>query len=259
MRTSYVIGNLKMNLLSREEARQYLSVFRREMQGKQLEHTVCAVCPSFVHLSEFDHLPHGIKKGAQDVFWEKSGAYTGEVSPTTLKDEGVEYVIVGHSERRLYGGETNEIIKEKALAVLKHHMVPVVCIGETDDERRAEETDRVLSLQVRTIFSGLSKLQAESVVLAYEPRWAIGTDRLPTTQEILQVRVLLRKILTEMFDAQTAERVAMIYGGSVKSSFLGDVSWEAGMDGVLVGRESLFPYELAKMASMFEEHGREGE
>lgn len=258
-RTSYVIGNLKMNLLSREEARQYLSVLRREAEGKRLERTVCVVCPSFVHLPEFDHLPHGIKKGAQDVFWEKSGAYTGEVSPATLKDEGAEYVIVGHSERRLYGGETNEIVREKALAVLKHHLTPVVCIGETAEERAAEDTDRVLSLQVTTVFSGLSKLQAEGVIIAYEPRWAIGTDRLPTTGEILSVRVLLRKILTEMFGAETAERIPMIYGGSVKSSFLGDVSWEAGMDGVLVGRESLFPYELVKMAAMLDERGREEE
>jgi triosephosphate isomerase len=253
MRTSYVIGNLKMNLLSREEARQYLSVLKREMQGKSLERTVCVLCPSFVHLSEFDHLPHGIRKGAQDVFWEKQGAYTGEVSPATLKDEGVEYVIVGHSERRLYGGETNEIVREKALATLKHHMTPIVCIGETEEERRADETDRVLSLQVQSIFSGLSKLQAEGIMIAYEPRWAIGSDRLPTTEEILSVRVLLRKILTEMFGAETADRIAVIYGGSVKSSFLGDVSWEAGMDGVLVGRESLFPYELVKMATMLEE------
>jgi triosephosphate isomerase len=257
MRTSYVIGNLKMNLLSREEARQYLSVFRREMQGRRFEHTICAICPSFVHLSEFDHLPESIKKGAQDVFWEKSGAYTGEVSPVTLKDENVEYVIVGHSERRLYGGETNEIVREKTLAALKHHLTPVVCIGETAEERRAEETDRVLSLQVSAVFSGLSKLQAEGIIIAYEPRWAIGTDQLPTTQEILQVRVLLRKILTEAFDAQTAERVATIYGGSVKSSFLGAISWEAGMDGVLIGRESQFPYELVKMMTMFESRPEE--
>lgn len=242
-----------MNILSREEARQYLSVLNREMGGKHFEHGVCIICPSFVHLGEFDHLPSGVEKGAQDVFWEKSGAYTGEISPVSLKDAGVGYVIVGHSERRLYGNETNEVVKEKTLSALRHHLIPIVCIGETAEERRAEETDRVLSLQMKSVFSGLSKLQAEKIIIAYEPRWAIGTDTVPTTQEILQVRVLLRKILTEEFDAQTAERIAMLYGGSVKSAFLGSVSWEAGMDGVLVGRESLFPYEMTKMMGLFEE------
>jgi triosephosphate isomerase len=256
MQKFYVVGNLKMNMLSREEAIQYLAVLGREAAGKEFEHVVGVVCPSFVYLSQFDDLPKSIKKGAQNLFPEKGGAYTGEISPLMLKNEGVEYVIVGHSERRRYAHETNELIREKAESVLKNHMVPIVCIGETKEERLADETDRILLLQVRTIFTGLSKLQAEKIMIAYEPRWAIGTDTLPTTQEILQVRVLLRKIFTEMFDTQTAERIIVLYGGSVKSSLLGSVSWEAQMDGVLVGRESLFPYELVKMMSLFEEEAK---
>lgn len=243
-------------MLSREEAKQYLLVLRREAEGKNFEHVTGVICPSFVYLSEFDHLPRPIYKGAQDVFWEKSGAYTGQIAPLMLKNEGVEYVLVGHSERRLYGGETNEIVREKAIAVLKNHMLPIVCIGETAEERRADETSRVLTLQVKSVFAELSKLQAENIILAYEPRWAIGTDTLPTTQELLQVKVLLRKVLTSLFDAVTAERIVVLYGGSVKSAFLGAVSWEASFDGVLVGRESLFPYELIKMMSMFEEEAK---
>ena len=171
-----------------------------------------------------------------------------------IKDAGAEYVIIGHSERRLYAGETNEIIKSKVISALKQYLNPIVCIGETLEERQADETDRVLSLQLQSVFSDLSKLQAEKIIIAYEPRWAIGTDTLPTTEEILQVRVLIRKFLTEAFDAAFAEKVAVLYGGSVKSTFLGSVSYEAGMDGVLVGRESLFPYEIVKMMSMLEEH-----
>lgn len=242
-----------MNMLSREEALQYISVLKREMKERRYQHVKSILCPPFPYLHDFSGLPQGVECGAQNVFWEKSGAYTGEVSPLMLKSAGVTTVIIGHSERRTILGETNEIVKQKVSAALKHLLIPVVCIGETEKERQAEETDRVLELQVRSIFAGLSKLQAEKVIIAYEPRWAIGTDRLPTSQEILQVRVLLRKILTEEYDGEVAGRITMLYGGSVKSSFLPEVSWEAGMDGVLVGRESLFPYEIVKMMNLLEE------
>jgi triosephosphate isomerase len=255
----YVVGNLKMNILSREEASQYVAVLKREAGDKRYAHVKGVVCPPFLYLPQFDHLPEGIRKGAQNLFPEKSGAYTGEISPIMLKDDGAEYVIVGHSERRQYAGETDRMIHEKVLAALKHHLIPIVCIGETEEERRADETDRVLSLQVKTIFSDLSKLQAEKVIVAYEPRWAIGSDKLPTTEELLSVRVLLLKLFTEAFDMQTAARIAVLYGGSVKSSFLADVSWKAQMDGVLVGRESLFPYELVKMMGLLEEEAQREE
>lgn len=242
-----------MNMLSREEVAQYLAVLRREMQGKRYEHVIGAVCPPFLYLAEFDHLPAGVHKGAQNLFPEKSGAYTGEISPIMLKNDGVEYVIVGHSERRQYAHETDDMIREKALAAIRHHLIPIICIGETGEERQREETDRVLAAQVRTIFSGFSKAQAEKAIIAYEPRWAIGTDAVPTTSEIFQVRVLLRKLLAEAFDVSTAEKIAVVYGGSVKSSFLPAVSFDAQMDGVLVGRESMFPYELVKMMGLCEE------
>lgn len=250
----YVVGNLKMNMLSREEAVQYMTVLKREIKDRIFHHTKGILCPPFPYLYDFSLLPPGIECGAQNVFFEKSGAYTGEVSPTMLKNAGVTSVIIGHSERRMLFGETNEIVKMKVSAALKHLLVPIVCIGETEAERKAGETERVLELQVRSIFSDLSKLQAEKIIIAYEPRWAIGTDQLPTSQEIFSVRVLLRKILTEEFDADVADRVIVLYGGSVKSSFLADVSWEGGMDGVLVGRESLFPYEVIKMMALFEEY-----
>lgn len=244
-----------MNMLSKEEAEQYISVLKRESKDKQYEHVIGILCPSFLYLPLFTNLPKGIESGAQNMFWEKSGAYTGEISPMMLRDAKVGYVIIGHSERRFLHGETNQVVKLKVEAALKNIITPIVCIGETKEERKREETSDIIDHQVRSIFLGLSKLQAEKVILAYEPRWAIGSDQLPTTAEILQVRVLLRKILTELFDAQTAGKVSVIYGGSVKSSFLGAVSWEAEMDGVLVGRESLFPYEVIKMMNILEEQG----
>lgn len=257
MHDFYVIGNLKMNMLSREDVAQYLAVLNRESQGKKYRGVKGVICPPFPYLAAFDALPAGFFKGAQNVSHEKSGAYTGEVSPVMLRNENVAYVIVGHSERRRYHGESDELIREKTVAVLKHHMTPVLCIGEMREERDAQNTDRVLSRQVKAVFSGLSKLQAEKIIIAYEPRWAIGTDVLPTTQEIMQVRIFLRKLLTELFDAATAERISVLYGGSVKSSFLSSVSWEAAMDGVLVGRESLFPFEIVKMMNLLEERAIE--
>lgn len=243
-----------MNMLSREEAVQYTTVLKREIRDRVFRHTKGILCPPFPYLYDFSILPSGIECGAQNMFSEKSGAYTGEVSPSMLKNAGATSVILGHSERRLLFGETDEIVKMKVSAALKYLLVPIVCIGETEAERKAEETDRILERQMRSIFSGLSKLQAEKIIIAYEPRWAIGSDCLPTSQEILSVRVLLRKILTEEFDVEVADRVAVLYGGSVKSSFLPEVSWEGGMDGVLVGRESLFPYEVVKMMALFEEY-----
>ncbi len=250
----FVIGNLKMNMLSSEEALQYVSVLKREAAGRTYQSVTGVICPSYPYLGVFEEMPGWIEKGAQNVFWEKGGAYTGEVSPLMLKNAGVNYVIIGHSERRTFQGETNEIVKKKIICALKYLLVPIVCIGETKEERQADDTLRVLELQLQSIFSELSKMQAEKIIIAYEPRWAVGTDQLPTTEEILQVKILIRKILTENFDAELGERVVVLYGGSVKSSFLPAVSFEAGMDGVLVGRESLFPYEVIKMMDVLEEH-----
>ncbi len=254
MRKFYVVGNLKMNLLSRDEADQYLSLIIRESEGKIFPHVVGILCPPTIYLERFDRLPEIFRKGVQNVFWEKSGAFTGETSPAMAKNEGAEYTLVGHSERRLYAGETDAIVREKVAAALKQYLTPIVCIGETGEERKDGMTAATLERQLKSVFSGLSKLQAEKIIVAYEPRWAIGTDRLPEKSEIFEVGMLIRTLLTEWFDKQTADRVMMLYGGSVKSVFLPQVLWEAGMDGVLVGRESLFPYEIIKMMQLCEDY-----
>ncbi len=253
MHRFYVVGNLKMNLLSREEVTQYLTIFRREANFKKYEYVTGIIAPPFLYSAEFDNLPKSIKKGAQNMFPEKSGSYTGEISPLMLKNDGVEYIILGHSERRMYAGETDAIIHEKLLSTLKYYMIPIVCIGETRDERETGKTEAVIIQQIRTLFSELSKLQAEKVIVAYEPRWAIGTDTVPTTNEIIEVRLIIRNVLAEMFDVQTAEKIALLYGGSVKSSLLSEVTFLTEMNGVLVGRESLFPYEIVKMMNLCEE------
>lgn len=255
MKKRYLIGNLKMNILSLEEAEQYLSVFRREMKGKKQEVTVTVVAPPFPYLERFHReLPDNTALGAQNVFWEKEGSYTGEVSPAMLKDLGVEYVIVGHSERRQYGRETDEDVAKKVRMLLKGNMRPVLCIGETEDERRRGETAAVLESQLRDAFEDLSPMQAEKMIVAYEPRWAIGSDRTPEPEDILEAKVIIYRMVAAAHGATIAERVPILYGGSVKASLLERVCFSAQMDGVLVGRESLFPYELAKMADILEKY-----
>lgn len=245
----YLIGNLKMNLLSPEEVKQYLTVLSRETKGHVFPGVEYVLCPPSIHFGlMFDHLPKVVKLGGQDAFWEKEGSYTGEISPIMLKQYGAEFVILGHSERRLYFGETDAIVRKKMDMVLHQMLRPVVCIGETRDERAAGKTGAVIERGIRSVFDGLSRMQAEKIVIAYEPRWAIGTDTTPETADIMEVRILVRKVLSQIFDLKTADRVSVVYGGSVKQALLARVCLDAGMDGVLVGRESLFPYEMTKMA-----------
>ncbi len=244
-----VIGNLKMNLLSREECDEYVSQLRRESAGKTFAHARGIIAPPAIHMNRFQNLPPGFSLAAQNMGWETKGAFTGEISPLMLRDAGVTHVILGHSERRMYAGETDELVAKKARLALKEGITPIVCIGETMEEREREETTGVIEQSVRTIYTGLSSLFAERVILAYEPRWAIGTGMTPATADILQVKVYLRKLFSELYDPAFAERVSVIYGGSVKAATLAAVSWEAEMSGVLVGGESLYPRELVKMLS----------
>jgi triosephosphate isomerase len=258
MKRKYLIGNLKMNLSSKEEADQYLSVLRREMTGRRFEHTEIVVAPPFIHLDRFhDGLPKNVALGAQDVFWGKEGSYTGEISVSMLKDVGAEYAIVGHSERRVYGGETDGMIADKVRAVLRSNLRPVLCIGETAEERSAGRIADVLETQLSGSLLDLSPLQAEKIVVAYEPRWAIGTDRIPGAEEILQAKVIIYRTLSDSCGTAVADRIPVLYGGSVKTVLLDSVCFGSQMDGVLVGRESLFPYEVVKMADRIEAHETE--
>lgn len=258
MKKKYLIGNLKMNLSSKEEADQYLSVLRREITGKRFGYVEIVVAPPFIHLDRFHGgLSEGVALGAQDVFWEKDGSYTGEISASMLKSVGVEYVIVGHSERRMYGGETDEDVARKTQALLRINLHPVICVGETADERTGDRIADVLDSQLSKPLRNLSPIQAEKVVIAYEPRWAIGTDQIPTSEEILQAKVIIYRTIADLYGASVAERMPILYGGSVKAALLGEVCFNAQMDGVLVGRESLFPYEVIKMAERLETYESE--
>lgn len=252
MKPFLVIGNLKMNLLSEAEVERYLGELHKAVLGKKFTNSLGVIAPPFVYLHQFRDLPDHFGLGAQDMHWEERGAVTGSVSPLMLKDLKAEYVILGHSERRSLFGETDSMIRDKVDAALKHNLIPIVCIGETEPERESGVTIQVVAGQLQSIFEKLSSLQIEKIVLAYEPRWAIGTGRTPSTSDIFQIKVFIRKWFTENFDAKLADKVRVIYGGSVNSMNLGAVSWEAEMGGVLVGKESLYPRELVKMMELAE-------
>lgn len=248
------VANFKMNPPSLEAVEQYLQVLNREAAEKTWSDVVGVLCPSFLHMSFFRALPQGFFLGAQHGFPEKSGAYTGEVSFAMLKDIGAEYVIIGHSERKSYFGETEETVRVRTEAALKFLLKPIVCIGETENELDAGKREAVITHQIESVLQSLSKMQAEKIIFAYEPRFAIGTGRVPTTEEITAVHTLIRSILVKHLGAATAERVQILYGGSVKASNLNEVAFEPGMNGVLVGSESLSPYEVVKMMELANAH-----
>jgi triosephosphate isomerase len=194
-------------------------------------------------LLDADRIP--IALGAQNCYWEDSGAYTGEVSPTMLAKLNVSYVIVGHSERREIFHETDEDVRRKLEAVFKHGMTPIVCVGETEDERESGSTESKVTGQVEAALTGLPAEQVERLVVAYEPIWAIGTGKTATPADAQETIGLIRKIVRSLHGDGPADAIRIQYGGSVKSSNIADIMAEPDVDGALVGGASLDPDEFA--------------
>lgn len=246
-----VVGNLKMNILSPLERDRYLTMTKKELSGKKLTKTEVVLCPPYVHIESFKKdVGKKIKLGSQNIFWQREGSFTGEVSPAMVKNLGCEYTIIGHSERRKYFCETDEEINLKINSALKAGLRPILCVGETKVEKDAQQTMRVITRQVKEALIGVSRTKVEQVVIVYEPIWAVGTDIIPTPNQIMEANLLIRKILVEMFDKRYTENIRIIYGGSVSSKTVREVCVEPGMDGVLVGRESLTPFEFVKIAEI---------
>lgn len=249
MKKRYLIGNLKMNLNSVAEAEQFLASLRKELFGKRVDGVEIVLAPPSTYLERFSReLPDPIRLGAQDVFWEKEGSYTGQISTSMVRDLRGGFTIVGHSERRLYAHETDTEVGWKVRAALHDNLQPVLCVGETAEEReRGEEADAVAN-QVRLAFHEVSPMMAERVIVAYEPRWAIGSDVTPESEEIFEMRIVIHRALSDLYGQPVADRIPVLYGGSVKAPLLERVCFEPRMDGVLVGRESLYPREVVRMA-----------
>ena len=248
-----IIGNLKMNILSPPQQEQYLSLFKKELTGKKINNCELILCPSAIHLPGFQKAK--IKKiilGAQNMFWEEKGSYTGEISPSMLKNFGCEYVILGHSERRRYFCERDEEVNLKVISALKSGLKPILCVGESKSEKENNQTLSIITRQVKSALEKVSRAKAENLVIAYEPIWSVGTDEIPKSNEVMEARVLIFKILTGIFGSKYAQKVKIIYGGSVSTSTVKQVCLEPGMDGALIGRESLTPYEFIKIASIID-------
>ena len=199
------------------------------------------VCPPSVYLTSVAEVVKGtpVALGAQNMYFEANGAFTGEVSAAMLKDVGCTYIILGHSERRLILGETDADVNKKTLAALAAGIAPIVCVGELLAEREGGQTGAVIRRQFDGSLAGITAEQIEKTVIAYEPVWAIGTGKVATPEQAEEVHADLRKLLTERYNGQSAAKVRILYGGSVKASNAGELLAQPNIDGALVGGASL--------------------
>ncbi|MDN5277234.1 MAG: triosephosphate isomerase [Clostridiales bacterium] len=207
------------------------------------------VCPPFVCLPAAKEALAGsnIKLGAQNMHWEEQGAFTGEVAPGMLKELGVEYVIIGHSERRQYFGETDEMVNKKVLSAVAHNLIPIICVGETLEQREQGITGEVVDRQTRAALKGLRPDVADRVVIAYEPIWAIGTGRTASSDDANEVIGYIRKVVGEVLGSQAAQQMRILYGGSVKPENAAELMQMPEIDGGLVGGASLKAQDFAKI------------
>jgi triosephosphate isomerase len=237
-RKIFIAGNWKMNTTAREAAALAKDVV--EKMGTVTDVDI-AVCPPYTNLSAVAEAIKGssVKLGAQDVHWEEKGAFTGKVSCDMLKSVGVTYVIIGHSEQRQYFDETNETVNKKVKATLAAGLLPIICVGETLEERKGGKMDAVIEGQTKGAFEGLTKEDALKCTIAYEPVWAIGTGETATPQQANEAHVFIRKIVAEIFDEQTAGEIRIQYGGSMKPGNAAELLAQTDVDGGLIGGAAL--------------------
>jgi triosephosphate isomerase len=238
-RTPIIAGNWKM-FKTVSEATSFFAEVKGKAEVAGVESVICA---PFTALPALVEAAKGttIAIGAQNVHFEDNGAFTGEISGLMLKDLGVKYVIIGHSERRAYFGESDEIVNKKTVAAFKHGLTPIVCVGEKLEEREAGATKEVCKVQTEGAFQGLSAEQAAEVVVAYEPIWAIGTGKSSTSEDAQDVIGYIRSVIAGLYDEAVAAKVRIQYGGSVKPNNVSEYLGQTDIDGALVGGASLEP------------------
>ena len=246
MLTPLIAGNWKMNTTLREGVELVMGL--RELV-KGVDAVEILIAPPFTHLHHLSHLiaDSPIKLAAQNVFWEKRGAFTGEVSPDMLKDVGCRYVIIGHSERRQYFHETDETVNKKCLLSVKDGLKPIVCVGESLEEMEAGKTLSWVNAQVRKALEGVNGGSLKEIAIAYEPVWAIGTGMNASPDDAEEVHSAIRELLFEMFDAEFVKDVRIIYGGSVKPGNIDALMAQPNIDGALVGGASLKAADFARI------------
>jgi len=240
MRKPFVAGNWKMNTDSHSSVSLAESVASAYL-GSDDRSVHVAVIPPFVYLQAVAKAvgASGIALGAQDIYFEEKGAFTGEISPSMLKDVGCVYALCGHSERRHVIGETDELIRKKVSAAIAGGLLPILCVGELLAEREASQTTEVVTRQLKEGLAGLNAEKVSAVTIAYEPVWAIGTGLTATPQQAQEVHALIRKLLGEMYDTGIAEEIRIQYGGSAKPDNAKELMSQKDVDGLLVGGASL--------------------
>jgi triosephosphate isomerase (TIM) len=237
MRRKIIAGNWKMN----KTPSQAVTLINELIPLVKTEEADVVFCVPAVSLTTAIEAVKGtnIEIGAQNMYFEESGAYTGEIAPNMLTDIGVKYVIIGHSERREYFAETNETVNKKVLKAFEHGLTPIVCCGETLTQREQGITIDFVRQQIKIAFLGVTAEQAKKAVIAYEPIWAIGTGKVATTEQAEEVCKAIRECIGEIYDTTTAEEIRIQYGGSVTAASAADLFSQPDIDGGLVGGASL--------------------
>ena len=237
MRRKIVAGNWKMNMLP-NEAMSFINELEPYAKNAKCEIILCVPYTDLFY-SLLTAQNTNIKIGAQNMHWEESGAYTGEIAPNMLKCINVEYVIIGHSERRQYFAETDETVNKKIKSALKHELNPILCVGETMKQRELGLEEEVIKQQVNGALEGITKEQAEKIVIAYEPIWAIGTGKVATKDDANNMIKLIRKEIELLYNKEVANNVSILYGGSVNKNNSKELFETSDIDGALVGGASL--------------------
>ncbi|MCA1055409.1 triose-phosphate isomerase [Rossellomorea aquimaris] len=246
MRKPIIAGNWKMNKTASEA-----KSFTEEVKGMvpdtdKVDSVICAPALFLEKLVE-QTKDSKVAIGAQNMHFEESGAFTGEVSPVALSDMGVQYVIIGHSERREMFNETDESVNKKTLAAFKHNLTPIVCVGETLEQRENNETKELVGSQVKKALAGLTEEQVKNTVIAYEPIWAIGTGKSSTSEDANEVCAHIRQVVASEFSQTAADAVRVQYGGSVKPNNIKEYMAQSDIDGALVGGASLEPQSFLQL------------
>ena len=247
MRKKVIAGNWKMNMLP-NEAIEFIEKLGPLVKDTDNEVVICVPYTDLFY-ALLTVQGTNIKVGEKNMNYEEKGAYTGEVSAQMLKSINVEYVIIGHSERRAYFAETDEMVNKKTKAALNNELKPIVCVGESLEEREAGETNNIITTQTRKALDGLKPEEVEKIIIAYEPIWAIGTGKTATAEDAQNSIHAIREEISKIYGQETASRVIIQYGGSVKSSNCKELFAMPDIDGGLVGGASLEPIEFSKIVN----------
>jgi len=246
-----IIANWKMNPVGFSEADSLIKTIKKGI--KKTDNIKVIICPPAVYLSKIK-TNSNFDLGVQNIFWEDKGAYTGEISGMMAKNLEVKSVIIGHSERRKYLNETDEMVNLKMQSALKNNLSPILCIGETREEKQKDLTSEIITKQLKSAFKEILNIKYSilNICIAYEPVWAIGTNKTPSINEIMSANLLIKKTISNLYNRETAEKINILYGGSVNSKNAFDFVDKTGMDGLLIGGASLNGSEFARIVNLFE-------